>query len=96
MPFRPNRLATRVTLIFFFAIAALLIVLAASFAFVLYQSQRASTAALQNETAQRAAIAIGAHLDSLHAPLLAATRLLPTYCARRLPNSGCCSMISSL
>lgn len=70
-----NRLATRVTLIFFIAIAALLIVLAAAFAFILYQSQRASTAALQNESARRAATAIGAHLDSLHAPLLDATRL---------------------
>jgi signal transduction histidine kinase len=77
MASRKNRLATRVTLIFFFAIAALLIVLAASFAFILYQSQRASTAALQNETAQRAAVSIGAHLDSLHAPLLDAARLRP-------------------
>ncbi len=77
MSLRPNRLATRVTLIFFFAIAALLIVLAASFAFILFQSQRASTAALQNETAQRAAISIGAHLDSLHAPLVDAARLRP-------------------
>lgn len=72
-----NRLARRVTLIFFLAIAALLIVLAASFAFILYQSQRASTAALQNETAESAALAIGAHMDSLHAPLVDATRLRP-------------------
>ncbi len=72
-----NRLATRVTLIFFFAIAAMLIVLAAFFAFILSDSQHASTAALQRETSQRAAVSIGAHLDSLHAPLLNATRLRP-------------------
>lgn len=72
-----NRLATRVTLIFFFAIAALLIVLAAFFAFILSDSQHASTAALQRETAQRAAVSIGAHLDSLRAPLLDAVRLRP-------------------
>ncbi len=72
-----NRLATRVTLIFFLAIAMLLIVLAMLFAFVLVQSQRASTGALQNETARRAAVSIEAHLDSLRAPLADATRLRP-------------------
>ncbi len=94
MSLRPNRLATRVTLIFFFAIAALLIVLAASFAFVLYESQRTTSAALQRETAQRAAIAIGAHLDSLHAPLLDATRLRPDL--RRAPPADQQTLLEDL
>jgi hypothetical protein len=51
-----NRLATRVTLIFFLAIAALIVILAALFAFIVYDSQRASTTTLQRETAQRAAM----------------------------------------
>ncbi len=83
MATRKNRLARRVTLIFFFAIAALLILLALSFASILYQSERASTAALQNETAQRAAVSISAHLDSLHAPLLDAVQMRPD-----LPTAG--------
>jgi len=77
MALRTNRLATRVTLIFFFAIAALLIALAAFFALIVYNNQRANTAALQRETAQRAAITIDAHLASLRAPLAGAARLRP-------------------
>lgn len=77
MATRKNRLARRVTLIFFFAIAALLILLALAFALILYQSQRASTAALQYEIAQRAAVSISAHLDSLHAPMLDAVQMRP-------------------
>ena len=77
MALRTNRLAARVTLIFFCAIAALLIALAASFAFIVYSNQRTNVAALQRETAQRAAVSIGAHLDSTRAPLLDAARLRP-------------------
>ena len=77
MALRTNRLAARVTLIFFCAIAALLIALAASFAFIVYSNQRTNVAALQRETAQRAAVSIVAHLDSTRAPLLDAARLRP-------------------
>ena len=77
MALRTNRLAARVTLIFFCAIAALLIALAASFAFIVYSNQRTNVAALQRETAQRAAVSIDAHLDSLRAPLLDAAPLRP-------------------
>lgn len=77
MALRTNRLARRVTLIFFFAIAALLIVLAVSFAFIVYNNQRTNVAALQREIAQRAAVSIGAHLDSLRVPLFDAARLRP-------------------
>lgn len=72
---RINRLAARVTVIFFLAMAVLLIVLAAFFAWIIYDSQRASTAALQRETAQRAATTIDAHLASLRAPIADAVQL---------------------
>jgi|GEM_PF-2436010 signal transduction histidine kinase len=72
---RTNRLATRVTIIFFLAMAALLIVLAALFAWIIYDSQQISVAALQRETAQRAATTIDAHLQSLRAPIANAVQL---------------------
>ncbi|MBI5030323.1 MAG: HAMP domain-containing protein [Chloroflexi bacterium] len=75
MNFRTNRLATRVTIIFFLAMAALLIVLATVFAWIIYDSQQTSTAALQRETAQRAAATIDAHLESLRAPIANAVQL---------------------
>lgn len=55
--------------------AALLIVLAAFFAWIIYDSQRASTVALQRETSQRAAATIDAHLASLRAPIADAVQL---------------------
>lgn len=75
MKSRINRLATRVTVIFFLAMAVLLIVLAAFFAWIIYDSQRASTTALQRETAQRAATTIDGHLASLRAPIADAVQL---------------------
>ena len=71
------RLANRVALIFFLAIAALVIILAASFALIVYENQQTNTSALERELAQRAAVTIGAHLDSLRAPLVDTTRLRP-------------------
>jgi signal transduction histidine kinase len=72
-----HRLVTRVTLIFSVAIAALLVILAASFALIVYENQRTTTAALERELAQRAAVTIGAHLDSLRSPLIDTARLRP-------------------
>ncbi len=72
-----HRLATRVTLIFFLAMATLLVILAASFALIIYENQQTNTSALERELAQRAAITIGAHLDSLRAPLVDTARLRP-------------------
>ncbi len=66
---RPSRLATRLTIIFFLAITALLVALTGAFALLVYNNQRANATALQRETAQRAAIEINAHLESLRAPL---------------------------
>ncbi len=72
-----HRLATRVALVFFLAMAALVVILAASFALIVYQNQQTNTAALERELAQRAAISIDAHLDSLRAPLVDTARLCP-------------------
>ncbi len=72
-----HRLATRIALIFFLAMAALLVILAASFALIVYENQQTNTSALERELAQRAAVTIGAHLDSLRAPLVDTARLRP-------------------
>jgi signal transduction histidine kinase len=72
-----HRLATRVRLIFFLAMATLLVILATSFTLITYQNQQTNTSALERELAQRAAITIGAHLDSLRAPLVDTARLRP-------------------
>lgn len=75
METKTNRLVARVTGIFFLAMAALLVVLAVFFGWIIYDSQRVSVAALQRETSQRAAATIGAHLAALRAPIAEAAQL---------------------
>ncbi len=77
MRFSTQHLATRVAVIFFLAMAALAVILGASFALIVYQNQQTNTASLEREIAQRAAVTIDEHLDSLRAPLVQTVHLCP-------------------
>ncbi|MBI3915105.1 MAG: HAMP domain-containing protein [Chloroflexi bacterium] len=70
----PRRLANRVTLTFSLAIAFLLLIVAALYAFIVYTNQGEAIATLQREVALRAALTIETHLDALFDPLRDAVR----------------------